>query len=118
MRLLFCAIVIMAVSFGATTSDAKPDANGQYMVLGTGGSSCGTWASDHSPLTVTGQAEDSWILGYVTAFNVWGAGTSNASGDTDNAGITSWVTNYCQAHPLDTVFVAARSLLVALASHH
>jgi hypothetical protein len=53
-------------------------------------------------------------LGYVTSFNAWGGGISNASGDSDNTGLLEWANNYCAQHPLNSIDEAAAALMVAL----
>jgi hypothetical protein len=50
----------------------------------------------------------SWVLGYLTAAGVFAK--SNAGFDAD--GVFAWMTNYCQAHPLDHINEAAFKLLL------
>jgi hypothetical protein len=113
-------VVVAAVAFllsVTTPLTAKPNADGIYTVMGVGVASCGTWTTNHSANDDGARIQDEWIFGYLSAFNAWAPGTNNVTGDTDNAGATAWVTNYCSAHPLDTVAAAATALLAALVKH-
>ena len=55
-------------------------------------------------------ADAAWLLGYITASNEFGPGSSDLTRATDVEGLKSWVDNYCTAHPLKTLAEAARSL--------
>jgi hypothetical protein len=59
--------------------------------------------------------EDSWLNGYITAYNQY---VPLAKGDvatgTDANGLTGWIDNYCAAHPLDYVAQAATALITEL----
>ncbi|MBO0734185.1 MAG: hypothetical protein J2P49_07705 [Methylocapsa sp.] len=81
----------------------------QFVTYGPGIDSCGKMLSD--------VAEDgdsakivylSWVLGYLSAAGVF---AKNNTGFDAN-GVFAWVTNYCQAHPLDHINEAAFKLLL------
>jgi hypothetical protein len=80
-------------------------------IYGAGQKSCGTWLVDRlTPLTY--QANRQWVLGYLTAFNVYGLKTSpNIAGSTDAESFFAWIDNYCGAHPTDKLQRATASLI-------
>jgi hypothetical protein len=114
MKLSVLAVACVVAALDPTLSIAAPDASGNIMVLGIGAHSCGSWTSDRETNSAYYLDDMSWILGYVTSFNAWGGGTSNAGGDTDNLGIIAWIDNYCSSHPLSTINQAATNLILAL----
>ena len=107
------AAIFAILAYPAQTL-AAPDSKGSFAVLGYGTNSCGTWTSEHQLKNDYAFAQNQWLLGYVTSFNAWSPGTSNASGDTDNAGLLEWVNNYCSQHPLNSISDAAAALMLAL----
>lgn len=81
-------------------------------ILGVGTQSCGTWLKDESSEADGKSMNHSWLAGFVTAYNATGiGGTHNASSGTDFAGLTRWISNYCAAHPLDSIAVASGALV-------
>jgi hypothetical protein len=54
-----------------------------------------------------------WVLGYVTGVNFLASETDMLA-TVDTKGVQAWVDNYCQAHPLDTVDMAAQTLTFEL----
>lgn len=98
--LLLAAILASAPAPEAATS------------IGIGNFSCGRWIEDHKHTDVQSTAEDVWLEGFVTGADFFHA--NNPGGKTDREAIRVWVSEYCQAHPLDSVAWAARNLIIAL----
>lgn len=100
-------VLILGAAILSAQATATP-----IMVSGDGAESCGTWTERHA--RGAGYALDDWLLGYVTAVNQWSMASKdgNIEGDADPAAMIEWVSNYCQAHPLDAVATAAGQLIL------
>lgn len=96
-------------------SSALPVMARDYMIRGSGTKSCGKWVEDHQKQTMAGLADDSWLMGYITAVNAHVlTKSSDIAAGTDLAGMVGWMNNHCRAHPLDSVDTAANELVLAL----
>ena len=83
--------------------------------LGGGTSSCGQYLKDRRDRdSVEATADMFWIQGFITAYNHYAAPDGNITAGIDSEGIAAWVDNYCQAHPLDDLAVAAAALVAEL----
>jgi hypothetical protein len=72
-----------------------------------GSSNCGDWVKSESA------ARKAWVLGYVSGVNVML--NNDPLDQIDSAEqIYLWVTNYCKANPLDTVYKAGGQLMIEL----
>lgn len=107
---------IVLVALTATCAIASTN-SGQFMDRGFGLASCGKWTSEHQAELILASGMDEWVLGYLTSYNRWVVknGSDIADG-TDSDGISAAVTQYCTAHPLDTVAAAAEDLIVQLST--
>ena len=104
--------VIIAVLILLSTHLA--DAKG-FTVFGLGNKSCGTWTADHQADNANALLQDSWLGGYVSAYNNYvPAAKNNVASSTDFNGMREWVSNYCSLNPLDRIDTAAQKLLEAL----
>jgi len=74
--------------------------------FGVGGDSCGAWINARAKSDAA--RHGSWVLGYISALNVWG---KDALKNLDAAGIYHWLDTYCQENPLGTVATAAGKLV-------
>ena len=83
--------------------------SGDYAIYGHGNSSCAAWSATQ-PGTPSRDLFLAWVQGFLT-----GTGSFNdEQRKTTTEGIQSSITTYCQAHPLDTLEVAASTLFVGL----
>jgi hypothetical protein len=95
------------------------DKDGRYQMLGLGARSCGQWTADKHPSNVQDRlyfGDASWLLGYITAFNLlrWHGG--NVASETDAVGMAAWVDNYCAANPTKDIATAADALTTFLSA--
>ena len=104
---------LFAILLTVTFAIAFPLSAKAVLLLGEGGSSCGTWTQlrktprDFYPLAA-------WVLGYLS-----GVATStnvDLLRNTDSSAVTAWVDKYCAEHPLDTIYKAAEVLASELAT--
>jgi hypothetical protein len=90
---------------------------GGINLFGVGSNSCGTWLRFDQADNYNHTIMVAWLDGFLSAENVSRqlAGLSGSLGDgTDINGRPAWVTQYCQAHPLDALYVAAWALVQEL----
>ena len=117
MRAIYlAALILLAVSENAAGSE--------LMIFGVGNQSCGAWVEAHKGApNLTSTVQQNWVFGYMAAFSsiTLSLGAPDASHVTDADGMTQWMTNYCGAHPLDTIYKATDALsaqLVGRATKH
>ena len=82
---------------------------GDYAIYGHGNSSCGTWSA-----TQAGTPSRDMLLAWVQGFLTGTGGFNDDQRKTTTEGIQASITTYCQAHPLDTIEVAAATLFVSV----
>jgi hypothetical protein len=97
-----CALIGLACS---ATGCLSYDADG-FVSFGVGNKSCDQYVAD------TGQPDrgfvyETWLSGYLTAFNAYKPGSSDILTGTDFNGAVAWIQNYCRQHPTVVVHVAA-----------
>ena len=56
-------------------------------------------------------ARGSWVLGYITAVNLFASGSSDVTQGREMKHIWAWIDVYCAEHPFDTIAVAAEALV-------
>lgn len=84
-------------------------------ILGFGNNSCGAWTVAKQEDGWSRIAYQSWLGGFISGVNLGGARAyGNLTDGTDMRGLTAWMDNYCAAHPLDAVGVAASNLAAEL----
>src|ERR1700724_3719419 len=77
--------------------------------FGVGGESCGTWIDARKTNNTSRQG--SWLLGYLSALNLWGViGRKDALSGTDADGLYAWMDRYCESRPLETIATGAGAL--------
>jgi len=84
-------------------------------IRGVGTASCGQWTAHRKQRDLLTSAFESWLMGYLSAFATWKEGGMEMLDATDNEAFVAWVSNYCEAHPLDSIDSAALSLISEMA---
>jgi hypothetical protein len=108
------ALIASGIAFATTTSEARAQT---AITFGWGGASCGLWLQHPSENDAAHLAMGAWLDGYLTATNEALAHVgkpTKVGATTDTAGRDAWVTTYCQGHPLDLLYTAARALVAEL----
>tara|TARA_R110002012_G_scaffold58049_8_gene150550 strand:+ start:559 stop:885 length:327 start_codon:yes stop_codon:yes gene_type:complete len=99
------SVLLLSVMFSASVT-------AEYTVYGGGGSkSCGFWIAEEEKSSGFYYAMSDWVAGYVTGVASIGVIVLKKS---DNPSRDLFVTNYCNANPLDKVVDAAGALVMAL----
>ena len=80
-----------------------------YNIYGSETSSCGEWNN----VRKSGDYYQggTWVLGYVSSYGYYGSKTLK---EVDSQALISWMDNYCQANPLDSISDGAKQLIEAL----
>jgi hypothetical protein len=112
---VLCAAPAFAQTQPASRTPARPllvsrlSTTGDYAIYGPGNSSCGAWSATQ-PGTPSRDLFLSWVQGFLTGTG----GFNDEQRKTTTEGIQASISTYCQAHPLDTIEVAASTLFVSL----
>jgi hypothetical protein len=101
-------------TFISASAQARSDKTGHYTVLGNGNSSCGQWIADRKENGWLARMDETWVQGFLTAYNLYDTGPDNVTKGIDSAGVNTWIDNYCAEHPLDSTESAAQALIVEL----
>jgi hypothetical protein len=104
-------VALLAVMLWSDPTHALPHADGGYMILGAGSFSCGEWKEARAAQGANNLRDTSWLLGFLTAFNIYGPGSNNITAGTDTAGRQAWVDSFCAQHPLAQLTNAAQALV-------
>jgi hypothetical protein len=103
-------VLAACLLFSAGVANAA-DSHGGFATYGAGATSCGEHTrfvrahSDHE------QADVTWVLGFLTAYNLYGWKGDDVASHTDGDAVQQWLGNYCASHPLDYVSDAAQQLI-------
>jgi len=88
---------------------------GDVAVYGVGTASCGAWlearAAKPSRLDIRVRQFETWLHGYLTAYNVFISGSPDVL-KTDAAGMRAFVDKYCKDNPTAAFIAAANNFLV------
>ena len=98
------SVLLLSVLFSASAS-------AEFMIYGQGSSSCGEWVAENKKDSKEYYRLTDWLTGFITGFNYSGKAQLKK---TDYDAMFLFVTNYCNANPLDRVSKAAGALVVAL----
>jgi S1-C subfamily serine protease len=90
---------------------ALPAQAREVTVKGLGNRPCSEWIQAHQRRNGDATLQDTWLAGFITAFNAYGLKESKGVASDVTAGadlndIQSRISNYCFAHPSDTLFKA------------
>jgi len=88
------------------------DAKG-FVSFGVGNKSCDQYISDAQE-PEREFVYETWLSGYLTAFNAYNSGVSNILTDMDFDGAVAWIRGYCQEHPTVIVHMAAVKLILSM----
>jgi hypothetical protein len=91
---------------------ALPDERDVYSVIGLGSAPCEYWTKAGKEGEDLGATlRGSWVIGFITAVNLFGPWSSNVTKSVDAKGLWAWIDNYCGQHPFDSIADAAEVLV-------
>jgi hypothetical protein len=109
-RITLLTLVVLIVGAGETRAQ-------MVTVLGVGNKSCGAWIAARRANDATAYTLQGWVAGFLSGSNsiiasnpAYGIDTLKEVAQGDAQGLWTWVDNYCQAHPLNSVATAADAL--------
>lgn len=111
-------ILVIFALIAQTGTAAAADKMGRYLVIGHGAEPCRHWVAERKKVSDRAQELESWIMGFVTATNVWRPDTGDVTGGLDGPALFEWTDNYCKAHPNERLAEAARNLIFGLYELH
>jgi hypothetical protein len=97
-----CACIVLMLS---ATVCLSYDAKG-FVSFGVGNKSCDQYVSD-AQQPDRGFVYETWLSGYLTAFNAYNPGVSDILIGMDFDGAVAWIKSYCREHPTAVVHMAA-----------
>ncbi|HAT36798.1 MAG TPA: hypothetical protein DCS82_13870 [Rhodospirillaceae bacterium] len=107
--------LLIIFALGAFVGSASAaDKQGRYLVVGDGAEGCSLWTDERKKSSPRSRALESWLLGYITATNVWRPDTADVAGGLEAPALFEWTDNYCQEHPKSRIAEAARNLIYGL----
>jgi hypothetical protein len=101
-----CASIALVSS--ATVCPAY-DSDG-FVSFGVGNKRCGQYVVD-ARQAERGFVYETWLSGYLTAFNAYNPGGADVLTGTDFDGAVVWIKDYCREHPSVVVHAAAVRLI-------
>jgi hypothetical protein len=101
-----CASVGLILS---ATACLSYDAKG-FVSFGVGNRSCDQYVSD-AQQPDRGFVYETWLSGYLSAFNTYNMGIPDILTGTDFDGAVSWIKHYCSEHPTVVVHIATVKLI-------
>jgi MerR HTH family regulatory protein len=102
-RLASCGCALIGLAFSATGC-LSYDADG-FVSFGVGNKFCDQYVADAAQPDC-GFVYETWLSGYLTAFNAYNHGSSDILTGPDFNGAVAWLKNYCREHPTVIVHVA------------
>ena len=108
-----CAAVALVSS--ATICLAYDSAG--FVSFGVGNKRCGQYTAD-ARQPERGFVYETWLSGYLTAFNAYNPGTADVLTGTDFDGAVVWIKDYCREHPTVVVHAAAVKLIEFMRQQH
>lgn len=88
------------------------DAQGNYAIWGAGGRSCNQFAQSRPDAAKAATFRD-YLMGYLTAVNTLVPETYDALGGESLETSLSWLSDYCDAHKMDSFERAVGQLILA-----
>jgi hypothetical protein len=114
--------MVLAILIWPNIVQALPNERGEYMKLGVGNLECDLWTQARQigdPNSVWWNTLIlGWVQGFLTAYNSYGAGSSDITKETDAEQIARWVDEYCVHHPVDNIAGATEDLISELLKPH
>jgi hypothetical protein len=107
-------VALIAGLLSPWACQAKVDQDGNFEILGAGAYPCGEWTNSRAGNGLMTEHMFSWVLGFLTAYNRYGPGTSNVSKSFDVEGVEGLVDKYCSQHPLENLATATEGLAMEL----
>ena len=87
------------------------DADGTYMVHGSGQTTCREWLIDARIGDSGAWQLQQWVLGYLTAYNEFVRGPADIADGMGSEGVFNWIDTHCGASQGDSLGQAVRAMI-------
>ncbi len=104
------AAFALAVCLAAADAAAF-DAEGTYVVHGTGQSPCSEWSVDRMVAGTGVWQLQQWVLGYLSAYNALTRGSADIAGELGAEGLFAWLDDYCGGAQATVLSVAVQDFI-------
>lgn len=105
----------LAMSLMAGTATAEPHRNAVVIYTTQPPLSCGQWIEERKINGRQSHANEYWVMGFVSAFNIYAPESDGLAGDgVDSPSIFSWIDQRCKEHPLEKILVSVKALVEEL----
>jgi hypothetical protein len=105
--------VILTLAFAASMATAQP-ADHQFARLYAPEADCGLWTRSRATNSDSSLLLQTWLVGYVSGRNTFGAGNGDIARGASREGLFGWIDQYCAANPLDHFVTASFKLVKEL----
>jgi hypothetical protein len=96
MKSPFSALVLLAITMSVGSAE--------FSVRGPGGTICGEYLELRESSRAWDDITLAWVQGYVTGLTEAIPEVSAYTNDADLHAMTSWIRQYCEAHPSDMIY--------------
>ena len=100
----------------AASPAVAADVEGVYRIRGAGALACGEWLSNRNLDLVGSGSIESWVLGYITAYNAWKHDDRAVAPGTNNAQLFNLLESECRRAPGNKIARALAHVVGALGS--
>lgn len=111
MRGLWLALALAVMPIGSV---GAIDARGDYAIYGPGLAPCSQWLREREIKSALAMQDQSWVIGYVTAYNRWVSKKTSVVGDQEPRALYAWIDDFCTANSKETLAGAAESLILEM----
>jgi hypothetical protein len=101
-------LTVLTVLLGAGEAEAQG-----YQLLGSGANSCGSWTAHMLEYSRPDLQEAAWVLGFLSGIGYVGKNGDAPLDGMDAQGVWAWIDNYCHAHPIENIGLAAAAFYLA-----
>lgn len=112
-RLALASLTVASALCASSAFAQRPVPTDTPMIMGAGTQSCGFWTRWSKERGMMSNVLFAWVQGFISRASY--SRLTDLLRGRDADGLQAWVDNYCAAHPLDTIELAAGALELELA---
>jgi hypothetical protein len=94
---LFGAFFVISLPW--TSACAATNLVAHFATYGLGASSCASYLSDVEKIKVAADSYWNWLVGFLSAENLYVEGSGDVLKDIDRVGAVAWIEKYCARNP-------------------
>jgi hypothetical protein len=113
---MFAAFAVFSAIIVESDFCIAAEGGKRFASYGLGASSCGSYLSDIQKIKVAEDSYWNWLVGFLTAENLYVEGAADILGDVDRGVAISWIHSYCGRNPTATYQHAVANLSLYLST--